>query len=275
MNQDNRTIVFRERDAKDFGVTKAIILEGLRRNQRYAEENNEPDEDGRVWFKVALKALARLYPFWSYYAIKTGVRALYDHGVIEIKRVGWDRSNHYHVKPEYMAEHNSSNSTDPLVENDTTARVETQPLEESKVKHSNGRKSTDYYYFSIKFSKDISKEWVRAWKRKLQTPRNKDYPEEFEETWKHYPRKTNKRQAAIAWLETLNKGAEPDELFTATKRYASKIRNAGTEEKFIKMGSTFFGPQLPWEDFLDDGSQAPAPEPEDFTNTIDLEFLAQ
>ena len=76
---------------------------------------------------------------------------------------------------------------------------------------------------------------------------------EFEEAWKHYPRKEGKK-AALKAYRARRKNFDKDTLFTATKNFAKAME--GREKQFIKMGATFFGPDEWFADFVN------SPEPD-------------
>lgn len=76
------------------------------------------------------------------------------------------------------------------------------------------------------------------------------YTPEFEALWKEYPRKVDKGAAYKSYQARLKEGYTADELLKATKAFADYCRKEKTEEKFIKHGSTFFGPTRPFEDYL-------------------------
>lgn len=82
------------------------------------------------------------------------------------------------------------------------------------------------------------------------------YSEGFEETWKTYPRKKEKAAAYKAYKARLHEYSE-DQLLTATKRYAEECRILNTEERYIKHGATFFGPSLPFADYLAEAWKPP------------------
>ena len=78
---------------------------------------------------------------------------------------------------------------------------------------------------------------------------NDIYTPVFEDLWKIYPRKKEKAAAYKAYKARLHEYSE-EQLLTATKRYAEECRIMNTEERYIKHGSTFFGPSLPFADYL-------------------------
>ena len=78
---------------------------------------------------------------------------------------------------------------------------------------------------------------------------NDIYTPVFEDLWKTYPRKKEKAAAYKAYKARLHEYSE-DQLLTATRRYAEECRILKTEERYIKHGATFFGPSLPFADYL-------------------------
>ena len=79
------------------------------------------------------------------------------------------------------------------------------------------------------------------------------YTCEFEALWDAYPRKKEKAMAYKQYLARLNNGFSEDELMTAVKRYAEECRKNKTEQRYIKQGATFLGPNTPFEDYLRGG----------------------
>lgn len=71
---------------------------------------------------------------------------------------------------------------------------------------------------------------------------------EFAEAWVVYPRKLARKAALKAYQTRRRAGVPADELLTATRNYADAKR--GSDEKFILHGSTFFGPDERWRDYL-------------------------
>jgi len=95
--------------------------------------------------------------------------------------------------------------------------------------------------------------FVKKWKKKLKQQRHgaMAYPEEFETWWEVYPRKDNKKKAFSCWLDCL--GAEDasfEILLTAARDYKRICGKKGTAENYIKLPSTFLGPEEPWRDHI-------------------------
>ena len=72
----------------------------------------------------------------------------------------------------------------------------------------------------------------------------------FEDFWKIYPRKTDKGRAYQCYQARLKAGYSEDELLTACKNYAEQCKKNGTEQRYIKQGSTFLGINEPFRDYL-------------------------
>lgn len=84
---------------------------------------------------------------------------------------------------------------------------------------------------------------------------NKTYSCAFEELWKAYPRKKEKSAAYKAYKATLNKGFSEDELMAAVKRYAEECKKEQRDSRYIKLCSTFLGPNTPFMDYLDQNEE--------------------
>lgn len=80
------------------------------------------------------------------------------------------------------------------------------------------------------------------------------YITRFEETYKIYPRKGDKKRAYACYQARLKEGYSEDELFAATKNYADYCRRENREQKYIKLATTFFGVNTPFVDYLPKGS---------------------
>lgn len=76
------------------------------------------------------------------------------------------------------------------------------------------------------------------------------YTLEFEEFWKHYPRKVEKKRAFRVWKARLREGVKPETLIQACKNYAVYCTRQGIEQRYIKHASTFLGPDKPYEEYI-------------------------
>lgn len=99
------------------------------------------------------------------------------------------------------------------------------------------------------------------------------YTEEFEHFWTAYPRKKDKKRAFRAWKARLKDRDAPatDQLILAAQNYAAECEAQGTAERFIKHGSTFLGPDKPYEEYLE-ARASPDNAPPEFTPEEMAEF---
>ena len=82
---------------------------------------------------------------------------------------------------------------------------------------------------------------------------NNIYCSHFEEIYKIYPRKGDKKRAFGCYQARLKSGYSEEELMTATKNYAEYCKKEKREQKYIKLASTFFGVNEPFVDYLGKG----------------------
>lgn len=80
--------------------------------------------------------------------------------------------------------------------------------------------------------------------------KNNKYMCAFETFWKCYPRKAEKQKAYKCYQTRLKEGYTEEQLQIACKNYAAKCEKDRTEEKYIKHGATFLGPDKPFEDYM-------------------------
>jgi hypothetical protein len=76
----------------------------------------------------------------------------------------------------------------------------------------------------------------------------------FANAWEHYPRKVSKKLALEKFTATCRRGEDPLSLIAATKAYAEHVRTEQTEDRYIMLPATFYGPHERWKDYV--------PEPE-------------
>lgn len=77
-----------------------------------------------------------------------------------------------------------------------------------------------------------------------------EYPENFEEFWKVYPRHEGKGEAYKKYKARLKDGYSEKELITAAENYARRCAAEHTEVKYIKHAKTFLSDSTPFIDFL-------------------------
>lgn len=79
---------------------------------------------------------------------------------------------------------------------------------------------------------------------------------EFLEIYERYPRKGDKLLGFEKYSARINEGYTHEQLLLAVENYARKCKRDRTEEKFVKMLSTFFGPHKPFVDYLEKKEKA-------------------
>jgi hypothetical protein len=87
-------------------------------------------------------------------------------------------------------------------------------------------------------------------KRKPKQNINDIYTPEFETFWQHYPRHEAKQTALKCWNTRITQGESPDDMIAGAKNYATKCQAEEKEAKFIKLPTTFIGPDKHYMDCL-------------------------
>jgi len=82
---------------------------------------------------------------------------------------------------------------------------------------------------------------------------NNIYSTSFEDIYKEYPRKGEKKKAYKCFQTRLKEGYSAEELLIATRNYAEQCKKENRENQYIKMAATFFGVNTPFVDFLPKG----------------------
>ena len=92
--------------------------------------------------------------------------------------------------------------------------------------------------------------------------RDNNYSVHFESFWNAYPRKKEKAKAYKCYNARLKEGYSEEELLTAATEYAKECKERKTEERYIKLGSTFLSASTPFVDYLKkEGDKSEAEEP--------------
>lgn len=103
------------------------------------------------------------------------------------------------------------------------------------------------------------------------------YSAGFCAVWDAYPRKKEKSSAYKCYQARLRDGFSEDELLSAVKRYADQCRREHTEERYIKLASTFLGSNTPFLDYVREVNEDGCATKHDCQNTgytPDQELLA-
>ena len=81
-------------------------------------------------------------------------------------------------------------------------------------------------------------------------PKIGEYEDDFNATWKHYPRKVEKKAAYKAYRARRNEGELYDTLFTATLNYKKQVEKEQRSMQYVKQGKSFYGPNQPYLDYV-------------------------
>ena len=100
-----------------------------------------------------------------------------------------------------------------------------------------------------------------------------EYSEKFEEFWKIYPRPDGKIAAYKCWNTRLKEGYTADQMIDGAKAYAQQTKKKRTEKDFIKMPSTFLGPNLWFMENADKRTSVRNSEETDDTDRIMQEYF--
>ena len=76
-------------------------------------------------------------------------------------------------------------------------------------------------------------------KEKSIKKKDSEIEQEFEEVWKLYPRKEDKKKAFSAY-KSARKKASFDEIKKGVETYSNHIRVSNTDKRYIKLGATYF-----------------------------------
>ena len=100
----------------------------------------------------------------------------------------------------------------------------------------------------------LQSEMIKAMKNKDKIRKDKvsedKYCAHFETFWKVYPRKKEKAKAYKAYNARLKDGFSEAELLCAAEAYAKECNDRQTDEKYIKLGTTFLSSSTPFTDYL-------------------------
>ena len=83
--------------------------------------------------------------------------------------------------------------------------------------------------------------------------RSAPYSEHFEEFWRCYKKKNDKKRAYACYMARLKEGFSEDELLIACKNYMDECEKQHREDRYIKDAKTFIGVNTPFVDYLPHG----------------------
>lgn len=222
--------------ATKYGVHSAIILDNLNYWITKNQANEQHFYDGHYWTYNSKKAFAELFPYMTERQIDYALKKLIDDGIIITGKYNTNKYNQtlwyaitnfgYSILQNCeMEQTNLSNQNDKIVECNTNNK---QADIKQQIITTNNKENP---YTEKPFTENPSTANV--------SNKNVQIEQEFEEVWKVYPRKEDKKKAFMAY-KTARKKASFDEIKKGVETYSNHIRVSNTDKRYIKLGATYF-----------------------------------
>lgn len=222
--------------ATKYGVHSAIILDNLNYWITKNQANEQYFYDGHYWTYNSKKAFAELFPYMTERQIDYALKKLIDDGIIITGKYNTNKYNQtlwyaitnfgYSILQNCeMEQTNLSNQNDKIVECNTNNK---QADIKQQIITTNNKENP---YTEKPFTENPSTVSV--------SNKNVQIEQEFEEVWKLYPRKEDKKKAFMAY-KTARKKASFDEIKKGVETYSNHIKANNTDKRYIKLGATYF-----------------------------------
>ena len=222
--------------ATKYGVHSAIILDNLNYWITKNQANEQHFYDGHYWTYNSKKAFAELFPYMTERQIDYALKKLIDDGIIITGKYNTNKYNQtlwyaitnfgYSILQNCeMEQTNLSNQNDKIVECNTNNK---QADIKQHIITTNNKENP---YTEKPFTENPSTANV--------SNKNVQIEQEFEEVWKLYPRKEDKKKAFSAY-KTARKKASFDEIKKGVETYSNHIKARNTDKCYIKLGATYF-----------------------------------
>lgn len=223
--------------ATKYGVHSAIILDNLNYWITKNQANEQHFYDGHYWTYNSKKAFAELFPYMTERQIDYALKKLIDDGIIITGKYNTNKYNQtlwyaitnfgYSILQNCEMEQTKlSNQNDKIVECNTNNKQ--ADIKQQIITTDNNKENP---YTEKPFTENPST--VNVSNKNVQTE------QEFEEVWKIYPRKEDKKKAFSAY-KTARKKASFDEIKKGVETYSNHIRVSNTDKRYIKLGATYF-----------------------------------
>lgn len=223
--------------ATKYGVHSAIILDNLNYWITKNQANEQHFYDGHYWTYNSKKAFAELFPYMTERQIDYALKKLIDDGIIITGKYNTNKYNQtlwyaitnfgYSILQNCeMEQTNLSNQNDKIVECNTNNKQ--ADIKQQIITTNNNKENP---YAEKPFTENPSTENV--------SNKNVQIEQEFEEVWKLYPRKEDKKKAFSAY-KTARKKASFDEIKKGVETYSNHIKASNTDKRYIKLGATYF-----------------------------------
>ena len=223
--------------ATKYGVHSAIILDNLNYWITKNQANEQHFYDGHYWTYNSKKAFAELFPYMTERQIDYALKKLIDDGIIITGKYNTNKYNQtlwyaitnfgYSILQNCeMEQTNLSNQYDKIVECNTNNKQ--ADIKQQIITTNNNKENP---YTEKPFTENPSTANV--------SNKNVQIEQEFEEVWKLYPRKEDKKKAFSAY-KTARKKASFDEIKKGVETYSNHIKARNTDKCYIKLGATYF-----------------------------------
>lgn len=223
--------------ATKYGVHSAIILDNLNYWITKNQANEQHFYDGHYWTYNSKKAFAELFPYMTERQIDYALKKLIDDGIIITGKYNTNKYNQtlwyaitnfgYSILQNCeMEQTNLSNQYDKIVECNTNNKQ--ADIKQQIITTNNNKENP---YTEKPFTENPSTANV--------SNKNVQIEQEFEEVWKIYPRKEDKKKAFLAY-KTARKKASFDEIKKGVETYNNHIKASNTDKRYIKLGATYF-----------------------------------
>lgn len=223
--------------ATKYGVHSAIILDNLNYWITKNQANEQHFYDGHYWTYNSKKAFAELFPYMTERQIDYALKKLIDDGIIITGKYNTNKYNQtlwyaitnfgYSILQNCeMEQTNLSNQNDKIVECNTNNKQ--ADIKQQIITTDNNKENP---YTEKPFTENPSTVNV--------SNRNVQIEQEFEEVWKLYPRKEDKKKAFSAY-KTARKKASFDEIKKGVETYSNHIKARNIDKCYIKLGATYF-----------------------------------
>lgn len=227
--------------AKRYGVLEAILLHYFEFWIQKNKANNVNFHDGYFWTYNSLSAFVELFPYATKSKICTALGNLEKEGLIatsNYNKSSYDRTKWYRLTDKGNA----------VLSAETVEKLDFLNLDyrESKNRKSNDKKS-EMDSQEIGNGLPENRTPIPVNNHISNTVSNTDINAEFENLWAIYPRKQGKKDALKHYAKARKSGTTYDEVEQGIYAYRDYIQAMGMEERYIRMGSTFFS-QGSWQD---------------------------
>lgn len=229
--------------AEKYGVESAIIIHNLDFWLEKNAANEKHYHDGFYWTYNSAEAFAKLFPYWNAHKIRRVLKRMQEQGILQTgnyNQHAYDRTIWYSFTEAFMSEMAPILRICKMVFTDSQNAINgtATPIPDSNTDTKPDRKLEGAPPHGA-----------------AKTAKEQPYQSDFEEWWRLYPRKKEKKRAYKQYAALRRKGVDKQSLLDAVKGYTEECRKDGREERFIKHAATFLGPAESWREYVENGDE--------------------